>query len=339
MSDPRLTAIRDVIQEDVGNRGLRTDPAANLVTACADDFEAACRSLAGAERPALGVVTGFFIPQAQPPCGETDGPLGALFLARALVPLGVKVVLATDAFCARALEVGLGACGLRKAVPLVTLPPYQAAGSLSVGDYGQWFADRAGPLTHLLALERVGPSHTAESVRRQPGATDDLVEVFRAEVPPEHQDRCHTMRGRDITAQMSPAHRLFEESGRPTPDLVTLGIGDGGNEVGMGKIAWDVIRRNIPRGGLVACRVPADHLIVCGVSNWGAYGLAAGVRLLRGAGPDAELFDVGREQELLRLMVEEGPLVDGVLAEPAVSVDGLDFDRYAEPLRRLAAIA
>src|SRR5205085_5888406 len=139
---------------------LKGDPAANLVTACADDFEAACRSLAGAERPALGVVTGFYIPQAQPPCGETDGPLGAVFLARALVPLGVKVVLATDAFCARALEVGLGACGLRKAVPLVTLPKYQAAGSLSGADYGQWFADRAGPLTHLLALERVGPSHT-----------------------------------------------------------------------------------------------------------------------------------------------------------------------------------
>ena len=46
----------------------------------------------------------------------------------------------------------------------------------------------------------------------------------------------------------------------------------------MGKMSWDVIRRNIPNGGLVACRVPADQLIVCGVSNWGAYGLAAGVR-------------------------------------------------------------
>jgi D-glutamate cyclase len=339
MSDPRLTAIRDVVQEDAGNRGLRTDPASNLVSACPDDFEAACRSLAGAERPALGIVTGFFIPYAEPPCGETDGPLGALFLARALVPLGVKVVLATDAFCARALEVGLAVAGLRKAVPLITLPSYEAACSLSVGDYGQWFAGRAGPLTHLLALERVGPSHTADSVGQQPGATDALVEEFRAEVPAERQDRCHTMRGRDITARMSPAHRLFEEAGRPGPGLVTLGIGDGGNEVGMGKIAWDVIRRNIPRGGLVACRVPADHLIVCGVSNWGAYGLAAGVRLLRGRGPEADLFDVGRERELLAAMVEGGPLVDGVLGEPAVSVDGLDFDRYAEPLRRLAEIA
>ena len=103
----------------------------------------------------------------------------------------------------------------------------------------------------------------------------------------------------------------------------------------MGKIPWDVIRRNIQGGGLVACRVPADHLIVCGISNWGAYGLAAGVRLLRGAKPERGLFDAERERELLRVMVEEGPLVDGVTGRPAVTVDGLDFERYAEPLRRL----
>src|SRR5260370_17073462 len=58
-----------------------------------------------------------------------------------------------------------------------------------------------------------------------------------------------------------------------------------------GKIPWSVIRRNIPNGGLVACRVPTDHLIVCGVSNWGAYGLAAGVRILTGRSeePTSEL--------------------------------------------------
>jgi hypothetical protein len=337
MSDARLDAIRDVIQEDVGRRGLRIDPEVNLISTTLPDFEAACRSLAEADRPALGVVTGFFIPQAQPPCGETDGPLGALFLARALVPLGVRVVLATDPFCARALEAGLAAAGLRKQVPLVVLPTYDEAGSLSVADYGRWFAERAGDLTHLLAVERVGPSHTAESVQQQPGADDATVERFRAEVPAEHHDRCHTMRGRDITTRMSPAHRLFEAGGRQ-PGWTTFGIGDGGNEVGMGKVPWDVIRRNVPGGGLVACRVPADHLIVCGVSNWGAYGLAAGVRLLLGSPPDAVLFDVERERDLLRLMVEAGPLVDGVRGEPAVSVDGLDFDRYAEPLRRLAEV-
>ncbi|MBV9122978.1 MAG: DUF4392 domain-containing protein [Planctomycetes bacterium] len=326
--------LRALFQEDVNQRGLRTDPESNLITACPDDLDAACRSLVETPEPAVAVVTGFFIPHAEPPCGETDGPLGALFLARALVPLGFKMVLATDAFCERALAAGLAAAGLRKAVPLVVLPSFFQAGSWSVTDYWQDFVSRAGRLTHLIALERVGPSHTPESLRAQPGATDALAEQFQTEVPPEHHDRCHTMRGGDITTSMSPVHRLFEAARQQEPPVVTVGIGDGGNEIGMGKIPWEVIRRNIPRGQLVACRVATDFLIVAGVSNWGAYGLAAGVALLKGRHLDEDLLDPERERELLRIMVERGPLVDPVLGQPALSVDGLPFERYAEILTR-----
>ncbi len=371
--NPALCAIRDLIQEDIGNRGLRTDPAANLITACPNDLETACRSLAEHSAPAVAVVTGFYIPHAEPPCAETDGPLGAIFLARALVPLGIKVVLATDAFCRSALEAGLAFCGMRKQVPIVTLPspaqpvdavgrianpsnssarPVDAAGrirhpsnSSSASDYWNWFVERAGPLTHLIALERVGPSHTLDSIRnpvcltnRVSGSNAALVQTFLAEVPEEHRDRCHTMKGRDITPFMSPAHLLFETGVVRSLPVQTIGIGDGGNEIGMGNVPWDVIRRNIPGGGIVACRTPADHLIVCGVSNWGAYGLAAGVRLLRGAKNDGELFDPQREQELLKIMVERGLLVDGVSGLPTVTVDGLSFDKYVEPMRRLRKI-
>src|SRR5439155_719155 len=160
MSDA-LGRIRDIIQEDVGRRGLRKDPASNLITATADDFSGACRSIAEHPRPAVAVVTGFYIPTAHPPSGETDGPLGAVFLDQ---------------------------------------------------------------------------------------------------VPPEHQDRCHTMRGRDITTNMSPAHWLFEAPARR--GVATIGIGDGGNEIGMGRIPWDIIQRNIPNGGLVACRTATEQLIV-----------------------------------------------------------------------------
>jgi hypothetical protein len=89
---------------------------------------------------------------------------------------------------------------------------------------------------------------------------------------------------------------------------------------------------------VVACRVPVDHLIVCGISNWGGYALAAGIRLLRGAAPASRLFDPGRERELLEVMVEQGPLVDGVTGQLAVSVDGLSFERYIEPLRHMGEI-
>src|SRR5207244_9701718 len=116
------------------------------------------------------------------------------------------------------------------------------------------------------------------------------------------------------------AHYLTALGEDPAPDLATylprplptVGIGDGGNEIGMGKIPWPVIRRNIPNGGLVACWVSTDHLIVCGVSNWGAYGLGAGVRLLRGESGETDLFDPDREEALLEIVVERGRLVDGV---------------------------
>jgi len=193
-------------------------------------------------------------------------------------------------------------------------------------------------MTQLIALERSGPSHTPESLQLQPGTTEETVRQFTWEVPGEHHDRCHTMKGRDITASMSQAHLLFEAAARQSPPVTTIGIGDGGNEIGMGKIPWDIIRRNISNGGMVACRVPTDHLIVCGISNWGAYGLAAGVLALSGGPFDPALFDAERERELLQVMVERGPLVDGVTGEPTVSVDGLEFDRYVEPLRRLGTL-
>lgn len=316
MSISILTRLRDIIQNDIGQRGLRTDPARNLVNACPDDFAAACSSLAEHPSPGLAVVTGFFIPTATPPAGETDGPLGALFLARALVPLGIPVVLATDDFCVRSLEAGLAECGLRKQVPIVTLPTPAQGQAMSDAEYWQYLDERKGipALTHLLAIERVGPSHTVGAV------------------VPEHRDRCHTMRGRDITDQMSPAHKLFGKH------ITTIGIGDGGNEIGMGKIPWNVIESNIPNGGMVACRVPTDHLVVCGVSNWGAYALAAGVGLLRGQALDARLFDPVREREILQVMVEEGELVDGVLGKPSATVDGLTWDQYAGVLTRIGAL-
>lgn len=330
MSDSKLAVICELIQQDVGNRGLRTDPSANLITSCAGDFEAAAAEISKAS--AVGIVTGFYIPDADPPCGETDGPLGAIFLARALTPLGIRVVLATDAFCRHAVEVGLAACGLRKAVSLLTLPaPAQAAPSAL--KYWEDISEKAGPLTHLIALERVGPSHSRESIQAQSGFSPDMIDRFLADVPADCWNRYYTMRGRDVSAHMSPAHLLFEAAPMLKPAVVTIGIGDGGNEIGMGKIPWDIIRRNISGGERLACRVATDHLIVCGTSNWGAYGLAAAVRWLRGVAPDRELFDSERELKLLRAMVDNGPLVDGITGQPTTTVDGLDFARYAEPLR------
>jgi hypothetical protein len=315
-SDYVLDRIREVIQRDVNNRGLACDPHENLFTICRDDFANACRSIASTPQPVLFIVTGFFIPHAQPPCGETDGPLGAIFLARAGQALGIKVTLVTDAFCRRALEVGLQACNLETVVLVLDLPDPRIPGAYSgwftlQALQSRWLPAGSRLPTHLLALERVGPS------------LDDC---------------CRNMHGRDVSEGMAPAYRFFEKPRLLKRLNSTIGIGDGGNEIGMGKIPPDVIARNIPHGEQIACRVPTDHLIVAGVSNWGAYALAAGVAVLRRQRLPASLFDVERERELLRVMVEQGPLVDGVTAKPTVTVDGLSFDDYAEPLRQIGEL-
>jgi hypothetical protein len=59
---------------------------------------------------------------------------------------------------------------------------------------------------------------------------------------------------------------------------------------------------------------------------------------LRRISPPAALFDPERERELLQKMVSEGPLVDGVLCRQSVSVDGLTFERYSEPLLKMRQI-
>lgn len=305
-----LDRIRAVIQRDVNNRGLSLDPHDNLFTTCRDDFANACRSMAENPQPVLCIVTGFFIPHAQPPCGETDGPLGAIFLARALRSLGISATLITDLYCLQSLKSGLDACGLGSSIRVNALPPPTMYWNAFLDVTWRDFSNRLG-FTHLLALERVGPGSDG---------------------------RFRNMRGLDITAQNYPAHLLFESATRQTPPVCTIGIGDGGNEIGMGKMPPKVIARNIPHGEQIACRVPTDHLIVAGVSNWGAYALAAGVAVLRRERLPASLFDIERERELLRIMVEQGPLVDGVTAKPTVTVDGLSFDDYAEPLRRIGEI-
>jgi len=287
-TDEKLAAILAAVQTDPGNRGLARDPHDNLFTATAGDFEAACRSIALHPDPQLAVFTGFFIPSADPPAFETDGPLGACFVKRAFSSLGISCgEIGEDRVC-QAVWMGYKTQPGYKEVPI----------------------RRAG-LDYLLSIERSGPAANGKH---------------------------YTMRGHDVSAH-HPSARYFHDLLEGGEDrTITIGIGDGGNEIGMGKIPHETIVKNIPNGDLIHCRVPTDHLIVAGVSNWGAYALAAGVYVLRGVRPAADLFDPDREREILEVMVREGPLVDGVTGKQTATVDGLTWDEYVKPLIRIREI-
>lgn len=118
---------------------------------------------------------------------------------------------------------------------------------------------------------------------------------------------------------------------------MTIGIGDGGNEIGMGNILQSVIE-NVPFGS--ACRCPcgggiasvttADHLVVSSVSNWGAYALAALTASLANIP-----FEHGpvEERRLIKTAVDAGA-VDGVTGKSIEAVDGLSVVKNVEYVKK-----
>jgi hypothetical protein len=331
-ADAVLDRLRAIIQVDVNRRGLATDPQENLLTWCRDDFAAACRWLAGECVARVGIVTGFYIPAANAP--ETDGPLGTLLLAKVLQALGQEVTLFTELPTLQALRNGLQRQGRGPGVPISTsgldLHPLLQVASWTRG---------TGRFDCLIAIERVGPSHTPQSLRHQYHSLTAPLPDFLVRVPREDWDQYHTMRGQIITPFMEPAHQDFEWCmENPSQGPVTIGIGDGGNEIGMGKIPWEVIARNVPNGAKVACRIATDHNIVCGVSNWGAYALAAGVWYLSGRPFDPALFSPVAERELWAAVLAEAVLVDGVTGKRELTVDGLSWEEYVRPLYAIGEV-
>jgi hypothetical protein len=317
-TDEKLAAILAAVQTDPGNRGLARDPHDNLFTATKGDFEAACRGIVAEPSALMYVYTGFIIPSADPPTFETDGPLGAVFLARALRPrpFSLSPQVIAEPACAKAVFAGLQHAG-EKRYKLTEINFGSMAPDPWRMKWTGWVLHEGGrpknKASHMIAIERAGPAR---------------------------DDRCYTMRGKDTTDLLHPNHLWFDWSNRfgRTGGGTMIGIGDGGNEVGMGKIPHETIVKNIPNGKRIHCRVPTDRLIVAGVSNWGAYALAAGVYVLRGVKPPADLFDPNREREILEVMVREGPLVDGVTGKQTATVDGLSWGEYSAPLIRIREI-
>jgi hypothetical protein len=305
-TDEKLAAILAAVQTDPGNRGLARHPRDNLFTACPSDFADACRSIADHPTAALDVVTGFCIPTATLPGMETDGPLGAVFLDRVLDPLGVPVLHFTQDDAVAAVMAGLRHAG----VQTVRMRGFMTQGTKAIRKTEFQGPELEGRHSHRVFLERAGP------------AADD---------------RCYTMRGAIVT-DPHEALNTFTTNRSKLRAVKTIGIGDGGNEIGMGKVPHETVVKNIPNGDLIHCQVATDYLIVAGVSNWGAYALAAGVYVVRGVGSPAGLFDPDREREILEVMVRDGPLVDGVTGKKTATVDGLSWDEYAKPLIQIGEI-
>jgi hypothetical protein len=184
-------------------------------------------------------------------------------------------------------------------------------------------------LTHVFIVERVGPSHQPADWSTSPFAGCE----FSATVPPEHWNRCHNMRGEVIDDWTAPLHRVVERVAAERPGVRTIGVGDGGNEIGLGAVPWQELRSRLTGDAatLIPCRVATDWTVVAGVSNWGAMALAAGIAHGRNCLDILRPWDADQEESRLQQLVNHGPAVDGVTRLQQPTVDGLPFLTYIQP--------
>jgi hypothetical protein len=105
---------------------------------------------------------------------------------------------------------------------------------------------------------------------------------------------------------------------------LTIGVGDGGNEIGMGSVRARLAREG-PLAARIASVVVVDHLVVAGVSNWGAYGIVTQLGRLTG---QKLLHTPADERRMIEACVAAGA-VDGLTRRPEPTVDALDVDTHA----------
>ncbi len=276
-------------------------------TPLADTAARALLACVGSGRTVV-LTTGLVTPHI--PCGETDGPPGALALARALI-LGLKAraVILTEPRVVPVLERGA------------------AALAASEGDGSEWQA--------RLSVRPFpsDPGRAAEASRRGIADRPPAAVISHEKLGPNGHGVIHTMRGEDVTRYQARTDLLFALAARR--GIPTVGIGDRGNEIGMGGLLRRPARCACPCRGSIACDVPARYPVAAFASNWGAHAVAAA--LAAHIGRPRLLPRPESEARMLRAMVRAGA-VDGATRQQVPTVDGTGLALQVTLLRMLRAL-
>ena len=261
------------------------------------------------EKDHVFILTGAGCPPKYP-TGESDGPPGAVTLARAL-HLGLKLnpIIITEE---RNFE---PIYGMANEVGMNSLLP------------GQNFFSRVNPLLVLdfpCGKEKAKEASFKLLKKYQPSAII-AVERLGANIKGVY----HTMSGFGVDATnfafLDNLITLAREK-----NILTVSVGDNGNELGCG-IILDEVQKIQPWGKICQCPCQSgmassskvDVLIMAAVSNWGAYGINA---LLAYLLDNRELMhDERMEEKMLEVCVRTG-CVDGDLEISSPSVDGISLE-------------
>lgn len=270
--------------------------------------------------PAL-IATGFPEGGGVP---ETDGPVGAALLARALfLGLGVISVIVIDEDWYEMMVGTLRGAGLAPR-------PLPASGVAAPIEFLR-------PV-YIKTVKKDSPSAHAVS--------DELLSVTQpAFLLTIERPGCnanglyHGLGGRPLDGMVADLDYLFRQA--QGKGFLTLGIGDGGNELGMGVIAEDLPTFSpkardcgIPGRGGVGAATAVDWAVFSNVSNWGATGIIAALSAL------LENPVVFHDAELETRATEACVLfggVDGMFMGPEPANDGIAIVEWEGMVRSLRA--
>ena len=131
------------------------------------------------------------------------------------------------------------------------------------------------------------------------------------------------MHGTDISEYNAKIDHLFDQH------PYSVGIGDGGNEIGMGNLRDEAA--GIDRLPDDPCVTTTTKLMIASVSNWGGYGLVASLSKLSGK---SLMPTVEEDMALIRQTVDLGA-VDGMSNKQEYKVDGFTLEENAETITQL----
>ena len=136
---------------------------------------------------------------------------------------------------------------------------------------------------------------------------------------PNCDGRYHFVSGEEIVkciSEMEIPFEMMKEAG-----YLTIGIGDNGNELGLGSIAD--VTRTVHRASHIATSIAADAVVTASVADWGAFGLAAALAFL--AQRKDALACSSVLERLIWASIDSG-IIDGSRGYAVTRIDDIELD-------------
>jgi len=296
-------------------------------------------------KPCVIILTGFPCCTTHTPPMETDG-LASVAIARAVVKMGYDAVLVTEE-CNGPVFVAAVEGVEKEEYSSIRLAFYPSSSSKSKS---KWTKDNDDDLKQLaydadliIACERAGPAADGNCYTMRGINMNE-----KGLIAPLHDIVTHA---RSSSSSSSSATNVNDSNDK----VKFIAIGDGGNELGMGKVI-EKIHEHIPDGEKIGAVMAADHLIAASVSNWGAYALIAAAALVFAADNRDDVDDDDDDDDDNKNIVEDilpteemetrllhrcvaAGCRDGVSGKMEATVDGMPLERSMECLREIRKVA